>query len=350
MTLPIALRSATERDAYWDVLRGVAIIAVVWIHSLPGSAYVDWNFDYWITLRAFINFPVALFFFIAGYFVNASRVSPVGSWLRRRVVRLAVPFLIWSTIYFTIEAIMAGGVGSLLTIAPRIGLGLTAAHLYFVIVLIQLTLLTPLLVAAVRSAWWRSVAYAVTPAYLVVMYAIAFSGGSLPLHYNYAFPAWMVFYLVGIDARERAWRDLGRQLKGVAWIAVIVCVGLAIVESYWLLSAGMSVGFATSQLKASSVLCSLAVILLVLTHRREVPVSRLSQLGSRSSFGIYFVHLVWIMAVAEVYAQIPLLDEIPVLFLLQASQVALVSALSLGSIWLARRILGEDFAARCLGF
>lgn len=53
------------RSRFWDAARGVAIVAVIWIHMPTGVSFQSgehaWNFDYWLTARQFLNFPVALF-------------------------------------------------------------------------------------------------------------------------------------------------------------------------------------------------------------------------------------------------------------------------------------------------
>src|SRR5665647_1477794 len=93
------------KEPFWQIIRGICIVFVVLIHCKSGIGYektpIDsWNFDYWIIMRQFINFPVAIFIFLAGYFVNIEKVKESSrSFIRNRIVRLLIPFLIWSTFY-----------------------------------------------------------------------------------------------------------------------------------------------------------------------------------------------------------------------------------------------------------
>lgn len=71
-------RSNTERDPYFDALRGIAIIFVVAIHTyIPPTDYsceVTW---YNITLRELIGCAVPLFFAISGYFMAKQPINTI---------------------------------------------------------------------------------------------------------------------------------------------------------------------------------------------------------------------------------------------------------------------------------
>lgn len=69
----LAVAKQKTKDVYWQWVRGICIFAVILIHSKTGivyrnNIYDSWNFDYWLIVRQFINFPVAIFIFLAGYF------------------------------------------------------------------------------------------------------------------------------------------------------------------------------------------------------------------------------------------------------------------------------------------
>lgn len=70
----MSIHENTKR-AYWQSTRGVCIMAVVLIHSLGGFDYsVDHNTEF-VVLRQTINFAVATFVFMAGYFVNVIKIT-----------------------------------------------------------------------------------------------------------------------------------------------------------------------------------------------------------------------------------------------------------------------------------
>ena len=68
-----------NKSQYWQVVRGICILAVIAIHCPQGT---DENLFTWLGIRQLINFPVALFIFMAGYFVKPWKVDI--TWLKNR--------------------------------------------------------------------------------------------------------------------------------------------------------------------------------------------------------------------------------------------------------------------------
>lgn len=63
-----------EKREYWKPIRGICILAVVLIHALGGFDYsVGYGTEFTI-LRQIINFAVATFVFMAGYFVPTEKI------------------------------------------------------------------------------------------------------------------------------------------------------------------------------------------------------------------------------------------------------------------------------------
>lgn len=332
------------RHPYWDALRGISIIAVIWIHARSGIEYLDGpnagNFAYWLSSRQVLNFPVALFLFLAGYFVNPSRLRPAMPWLKDRSIKLIVPFLVWSLLYGLLEVVM-GGEPSPASWLVKVITGATAAHLYFVLVLIQLTMLTPFLIRAVRISYgWLG--FFVTPVFLVGLYGYVAVAGTLPAGYNYVFPAWFVFYYAGLWARHRA----ASVTKRAACASVAAALVLSLVESRVLLTIGFPAEFAASQLKATSVLYALAIASLALAFKPAGEGSSLRKLASlgASSYGVYYCHMLWILAFGYLTQRWAILADFPVLPVFQIIEVVAVLGLSLVTVWLGRLVLRRHAA------
>ncbi|MDU5440488.1 MAG: hypothetical protein E6109_14220 [Ruminococcus sp.] len=64
-----------EKNIYWQSIRGICILAVIMIHCPTGQEYSLGTYNTWIILRQIINFPVAIFIFLAGYFVNTEKIE-----------------------------------------------------------------------------------------------------------------------------------------------------------------------------------------------------------------------------------------------------------------------------------
>lgn len=62
-----------QKNDFWQIVRGVCILAVILIHCPSGGSYGSIETSVWLILRQFINFPVAIFFFMSGYFTNIQK-------------------------------------------------------------------------------------------------------------------------------------------------------------------------------------------------------------------------------------------------------------------------------------
>lgn len=343
------------REDFWQASRAVCIIAVIWIHSRTGESYAgtpaSWNYDYSIVVRQFLNFPVAVFIFMAGYFVNPARISPLRPWLKGRAARLLIPYAAWSLIFSV--ALGARTPSSIpLDFATGLLTGQAAAHLYFVLVLAQLTGLTPLLVKALEKRW-APVLFAITPAYLVWIYIHTLSTGDLPSGYASWAPAWLAFYFAGLWARLRPRTHSRRPtLVWLRVLALLLTLLLSLVEAYLLLDVGAPYGLAISQLKLSSIAYAFAVIGAATACKpmldERIP-TRLRRIGDES-YGIYYVHLFWISAIGALIGRFDELASFAVLPLLQTIEVTLTLLLSIFAIALTRRLIGSEIAGRILGF
>lgn len=91
------------RDRYFQAVRGVAIVAVVLIHCLPQCEAT-------IVLRPFLNWAVAAFLFLSGFFTNEAKIAR-GGVLARRVRRTLPSYIVWSVVYATLVQ-RAGALGA----------------------------------------------------------------------------------------------------------------------------------------------------------------------------------------------------------------------------------------------
>lgn len=270
------------RDNYMQAVRGLCIIAVVMIHIPP---------VYGVNIsQQVINFAVAVFFFISGYFVKTETFS-----LKKRTLRTLLPYCLWTIFSFLVYGFslrfMDGRKIDFDTyeIIKIIFFGGGAPQLYFLSVLLQLTLLTPLLIKLIRqnNRVADLVCWAITPLYVALMYLHDYVTGSrLPL-YCALFPAWFGFYYAGMLVRER---NLTLRVSNVTLVALLLLtLYLSYVESQ-LLDAKLP-WIAVSQVKFSSMLYAAAIIALLLrNHDSQQPAGLLSRIGDYS-FGIYLVHI-----------------------------------------------------------
>lgn len=94
----------------------------------------------WVLARQLLNFTVPTFVFIAGYFTKKEKVKPAKTFYFRRLQRLLVPYIIWSLLYLGLRGKLHQNIlETLIT-------GGASWQLYYIIVLLQCVMLTPMLV------------------------------------------------------------------------------------------------------------------------------------------------------------------------------------------------------------
>lgn len=176
--------------------------------------------------------------------------------------------------------------------------GDAAAQLYYLIVYLQLVLLTPLLYRLLAYPIARALLYAVTPTALLIRYDFSLVSVSIPIQEFFGF--WLIFYLLGLEWRSRIspWLDSKGIAMPQAVMIFVVCIALQEVEGFLWLSLG-NFDLATTQLKVTSALSSIAVIAVLMRLKDRTPhwleaCRPLTRLGD-VSFGVYLCHMVPVM-------------------------------------------------------
>lgn len=291
----------TNKSQYWQMIRGICILAVIMIHCPNAIGLSTGEFSVWMVLRQLINFPVALFVFMAGYFVNMDKIEKDScAYLLNRGGRLLVPYLVWSILYLTKDYVLSGGNVSIRHIIYSLCFGKAAAPLYYIVVMIQLTMLTPWLIKVKNRRWL----YAVTPIYLVLLYVFNISAGEMARLYETFFPAWFLFYILGMDCRNGKWNNVISKIKKRH---IIIAFVISVIEAVILMKAGCSAGFASSQIKFSSFIY-IVVIALVLMKAKDNgkqengKIQRLLSSIGDCSYSIFYVHMLVLMVARKVVA------------------------------------------------
>lgn len=309
------------RDRYLQAIRGLAIACVVCIHCLPQCAAS-------VVLRPFLNWAVAGFLFLSGLLANESKILRGG--VAKRLHKVLIPYLVWSGIYLVVtQRLTAGG------IVKGVLFGTSSAQMYYLLVYAQLVMLTPLLYRVLRSH--RLLVYCVTPVFLLVREVAAIVGVALP-QVQVLFPAWLLFYVLGLD-----WGKVGRVatrrcslLPGL----LVTCLFLQLVSGFAWLARG-DYNMATTQLKLSSMATSAVLVVLIgLTGHR------LRQLFARSylvklgdlSFGIYLCHILVLSVVTKVLGFVAIPALMATVVNLAVTLVVSACVVAVGATLLPRKV------------
>lgn len=264
--------------------------------------------------------------------MNPSKVKK--NWLKiRGGGRLLIPFIVWSIIYTIKNAIF--GSPSLKNLFFAFLTGKSAAPLYYILVLLQLTVLTPYLISR-RKSWM----YLITSVYLVFLYIFNITTGNMPMFYETVFPAWFIFYILGMDVREGKLNSI--KVKG--WMIGLVLLA-SFGESYLLMKIGCSLGFACSQIKFSSFAYSILIALWLSQHIKETEPNILSSIGD-CSFGIYFSHILVIWGVSKGISIV----GIDIWILKWIFIFLLTAILSYAFVWCVRRVFKGKKIISYIGF
>lgn len=205
-----------------QVIRAIAALAIVLIHVTSGQAAVNGTV---FAVNQLMRFASPVFVLMAGMVlthVETVRPSPsVGSFYRRRFLKVLVPYAIWSLFYFAYESRYWMYEGDLAGIWHRFTgvfpgqllTGTAFIHLYFILIMVQLYALFPLL-----HRWLERHAASLVTAALAL--SAAMNGliylhqlqvlvlPSLPLPYVTLFPGWLFYFVLGMVAmrHEDKWR------------------------------------------------------------------------------------------------------------------------------------------------
>ncbi len=317
------MQQITDNKSYRiQVLRGLAIIAVVLIHNTPAGIAQVW-------CRPFINFSVGMFLFLSGLLSGAGRWNP-----RKRILKVIIPYIIWTFIYVLIKNIKNP---AQIPIAYIINLitAESAAVMYYVFVYCEFTLLIPLIDKLAKTKF-RWIGFVITPIEIITMRLIPLVSGYEVNKYvriimGISCLGWFTYYYLGyllgngyIEVKATTSRIM------MMWLGAIV---LQILEGYWYFSMGES--NCGTQVKLSSILAGVLFCLLAYKYlnTENTPAPKILHFLGDNSFGIFFSHL----AVMSVLSHIPYFND----FVVYPFNAIVTIAITVLCIVIGKRVLGK---------
>lgn len=147
----------TQRVLWLDMLRILAIVAMVMLHAFTGNFYGNdsaWrvadaqsvNFVFLHALDSLLRFCVPIFCMISGvFFLDPDREVPIKKLFKKNLLRIVIAYIAWTVVY--------AGVGSILRAQSFGGMIVDAVksviyghyHLWFLLMLMGFYLVVPLL-------------------------------------------------------------------------------------------------------------------------------------------------------------------------------------------------------------
>ena len=143
-----------------DLIRTVAIIGVILLHSANDltSQQMNWfEIVRWNTVTVYQSIGrlgVPLFLLLTGaLLLQPSKLTePIGVFFKKRVARIALPFIFWGAIYFAWDFLVVHKIGTLPITQSNIIQGILTGPYYqfwYLYLLLGLYLVTPILRAVI---------------------------------------------------------------------------------------------------------------------------------------------------------------------------------------------------------
>lgn len=326
---------SSESSKKIQILRAMAIIAVVAIHTCAdGTAGV--------IIRPFLNFAVALFLGISGYL---TKTDIPGYKVRKRLLRVFIPYTIWSLIFTAVRQTWSDFPENFLT-------GYSCGVFYFVVVYMELTILAPLIGKLIRSRY-HAAGFLITPLAIFIQYIFEFRDHEIPKPYNEVFfPVWFIFFYVGMMIRydtDSGKNDIftnGEKRYGLAKkmltllpFSLLIQIG----EGLLWMNAGYD-RMQYTQIKLGTMATSLIIIMLAICwvkSGRKIPFASkfsnfLVYVGD-ISFGIYFTHIMF-----RDFLEKALVKLIDIDFFFPMETI-LILVMDIVAIYLIRKLCSQKF-------
>lgn len=262
-----------------QICRAIAIIAVVIIHNCPQEMGG-------IVVRCFVNFAVALFIFLSGYLTRIINTDII-IFYKKRLLRVIIPYCIWSVLYAIASNKWDDFIFNFIT-------GQCCSIYYFIIVYIQLTILTPWISRLIQSKYWK-LGFLITPIFIAIEYIYTINNNSIVFPFNALFfVVWFIFFYLGMCIRNGN-ISISLNFKRLYCLFIVGYVIQLIESIIWYVYGNYNM--ATTQLKFSAILCSVIVsIIAYLWIIKEINIShnKISNIFiviGNYSFGIYLTHI-----------------------------------------------------------
>ncbi len=355
------------------LLNGLAIVAVVWAHATQWvfCAMFWWtnryrpvtvpNYDqlgnlayYGVVIaQKLCVFAIPAFLFVSGFFIAyAARGQSNLSWkiVRVRIGHLLVPYLIWTVVIF-IGDFLQGTIYTPVEYLRRLAFGEAVPAYYYVFLLCQLYVLSPLLVPIARARGWQLlfisalVLLGVISLFYLKLYQ-ELSGTDIPLVDrmiellpNQSFARFIFFFVAGIVFGFHLER-IKPKLILFKWklLAVMVLLApLATLETELIFrSTGMD--WRNGVFTITGSLYAITFILVFLAFDKlSLPYSKLIYELGRASFGIYLLHT----TALEFFAR-AIQKFLPGILAYQNLFQVFLTILSVAGVWLFMMVVAKS--------
>ena len=269
-----------SKDNFLQEVRALCIFTVILLH-VPFQGHDNISFNTWLMSKQLITFPVAVFFFLSGYFYSFRNY-------KSRIVKLLCPFLFWNMRVHLIKFIRGESGFNIENFLLGNGL-----PYYYLAVLLQIVLFHYII-----FKYWSEMVYRVLSISISIISLMAYYYFSISysIHFNcyLYFPFWILFYTLGTFGKKY-WRNLISKIPFcVILLFILISVFLMFFEANLMYYILFQEGIAGSQVKFSSWVYSILIVLLLLKIDYSIDENVTRNFGTLIgdySYGVYLIHI-----------------------------------------------------------
>lgn len=222
--------------------------------------------------------------------------------------------------------------------------------MYYLLVLIELTVLSPILLRMLKTDRLKYVPFFITPAYLLGMTLCLYCFGIDFAWKGRFFAAWITYYYFGMYIQHYGWQV--KKYRRYVWCLAAGAV-LSFAEAGWVIKNLNSMAYAVTQVKISSYFYSLGLIGIFMCRHGSCEISKKNWFVSLGdlSYGIYLSHIMvkWIVDKTFRVMGITILNTLP-LPVSEILEMGVLLVVSAGIVSCCRRLDKKGFLIRWVGF
>lgn len=297
-------------------------------------------------VRQLVSCCVPGFLFISGYFTNVQEVKEhTKRYYLKRLKRLFCPYICYTLLYSMYNCFQMYRNNMEINLYDMIInnflLGAAASHLYYILVLLQLCLLSPIIIRILLSnrQWIKNVLFLISPIYIAMLYVFIAYYGTYPRYYNLPFFAWFFFYYLGLyyktneQKMEKVVSVFGKKEM------IILSLFLCCIEAILMTCFRWGGNIVANQLKCSSIVYSFTCCMYMINRKKvnNEGINKFIMKIGDLSYGIYFIHILVKQIIEAIINRLEISTWI-VRFLLCGVLTMLISVVI---VYVARKVLNK---------
>jgi surface polysaccharide O-acyltransferase-like enzyme len=296
-------RMKMENKLEWiDNLKAFGLATVVWGHVTVPICYQFGKVSslVWLVVTAamaFSRFCVPVFVMVTGALLLPKEYE-LFTFLKRRLVRVVIPFALWSLVYIAYDLIDRLGNNNAIEFLPTVKWIVyqiengSAEHLWYIYVIVGLYLISPIIGRWIRHCGEKEILYFLAVWFYLLVIEQPFLSKfeiQVDLHYFFGYVGYLV---LGYYLSQKSF--VGKRINAIAILALIIGGAITSIGTFVLTyNSGKFEGAFQKFLSPNVMLTAVAVF--VLLKNNKLPVNkflgRMRDFLSLNSLGIYLIHL-----------------------------------------------------------